>query len=106
MRALGQELAHETDNPHVDEDEQDAKVVALLLNVHNDCTDWREIHAEDDLKKFLIIGSLAMCSGYVTTAGVFEAGFAPWCHPNAGLHDQGQVQEHATTVFSAERTSR
>ena len=43
-----------------------------VLNVYNNCISWREIHAETDLKRFLVTASLAMLSGFQTTNDVLN----------------------------------
>ena len=63
---------YETDNIHVDEHAQDAKVAARLLNVYNNCISWRELQAETDLKRFLVTASLAMLSWFQTSSGVLK----------------------------------
>ena len=63
---------YETDNIHVDEHAQDAKVAARLLNAYNNCMSWREIHAETELKKFLVTASLGMLSGFQTSNDVLK----------------------------------
>ena len=63
---------YETDSIHMDEHAQDAKVAARLLNVYNNCISWQEIHAETDLKRFLVTASLAMLSGFQTTNDVLK----------------------------------
>ena len=52
-----------TDPGGADEYTQDARIAARLINIYNECVDWREIHAEDDFRKFLITATLAMISG-------------------------------------------
>ena len=61
-----------TDIIGMDEHSQDARVAARLLNVYNDCVDWRNIQAEKDLKGFLLTATLAMLSGYQTTGDVLK----------------------------------
>ena len=56
----------------MDEFTQDARVAARLLNVYNSCIDWRELHAERDLMKFLLAATLAMLSGYKTSNDVLK----------------------------------
>ena len=60
------------DGGGTDECTQDARVAARLINIYNECVDWREIHAEDDLRKFLITATLAMISGYQTSSDVLK----------------------------------
>ena len=61
-----------SDSGGMDEYTQDARVAARLINIYNECVDWREIHAEDDLRKFLITATLAMISGYQTSSDVLK----------------------------------
>ena len=61
-----------TDSIHMDEHAQDAKVAVRLLNVYNNCISWQEIHAETDLKRFLVRASLAMLPGFQTTNDVLK----------------------------------
>ena len=63
---------YETEGIHVDEHAQDAKGAARLLNMYNNCISWREIHAETNLKRFLVTASLAMPSGFQTTNDVLK----------------------------------
>ena len=56
----------------MDEFSQDARVAARLLNIYNECVDWRNMEAEKDLRGFLITATLAMLSGYKTTSGVLK----------------------------------
>ena len=56
----------------MDEHAQDAKVAARLLNVYNNCISWQEIHAETNLKMFLVTASSAMLSGFQTTNDVLK----------------------------------
>ena len=56
----------------MDEFSQDARVAARLLNIYNECVDWRSIEAEKDLRGFLITATLAMLSGYKTTSDVLK----------------------------------
>ena len=56
----------------MDEFSQDARVAARLLNIYNECVDWRNMEAEKDLRGFLITATLAMLSGYKTTSDVFK----------------------------------
>ena len=61
--------------PHavnMDEHAQDPRVAARLLNVYNECVDWRKMHAEKDLKGFLIASALAMITGYHTSNDVLK----------------------------------
>ena len=51
---------------------QDARVAARLLNIYNECVDWRNIEAEKDLRGFLITATLAMLSGYKTANDVLK----------------------------------
>ena len=55
-----------------DEYIQDARIAARLINVYNECVDWRGINAEDDLMRFLIMATLAMLSGYQTSSDVLK----------------------------------
>ena len=61
-----------TDPGGADEYTQDARIAARLINIYNECVDWREINAEDDLMKFLITATLAMISGYQTSGDVLK----------------------------------
>ena len=61
-----------TDPGGADEYTQDARIAARLINIYNECVDWRGIHAEDDLRKFLITATLAMISGYQTSGDVLK----------------------------------
>ena len=61
-----------TDPGGADEYTQDARVAARLVNIYNECVDWREINAQDDLMKFLITATLAMISGYQTSSDVLK----------------------------------
>ena len=61
-----------TDPGGADEYTQDARIAARLINIYNECVDWREINAEDDLMKFLITATLAMISGYQTSSDVLK----------------------------------
>ena len=63
---------YEAKDPNMDEHAQDAKVPARLLNIYNECLSWRGIHAEDDLRKFLVTASMAMLSGYPTAPDAFK----------------------------------
>ena len=56
----------------MDEFLQDARVAARLLNIYNECVDWRNMEAEKDLRGFLITATLAMLSGYKTTSDVLK----------------------------------
>ena len=56
----------------MDEFAQDARIAARLLNVYNNCIDWRELHAERDLRKFLLAAILAILSGYKTSNDVLK----------------------------------
>ena len=56
----------------MDEFSQDARVAARLLNIYNECVDWRNMEAEKDLRGFLITATLAMLSGYRTTSDVLK----------------------------------
>ena len=57
----------------MDEFSQDARVAARLLNIYNECVDWRNMEAEKDLRGFfLITATLAMLSGYKTTSDVLK----------------------------------
>ena len=56
----------------MDEFSQDARVAARLLNIYNECVDWRSMEAEKDLRRFLITATLAMLSGYKTTSDVLK----------------------------------
>ena len=56
----------------MDEFSQDARVAARLLNIYNECVDWRSMEAEKDLRGFLITATLAMLSGYKTTSNVLK----------------------------------
>ena len=56
----------------MDEFSQDARVAARLLNIYNECIDWRSMEAEKDLRGFLITAILAMLSGYKTTSDVLK----------------------------------
>ena len=61
-----------TDPGGADEYTQDARIAARLINIYNECVDWRDIHAQDDLRKFLITATLAMISGYQTSSDVLK----------------------------------
>ena len=61
-----------TDPGGADEYTQDARIAARLINIYNECIDWRGINAEDDLMKFLITATLAMVSGYQTSSDVLK----------------------------------
>ena len=61
-----------TDVIGMDEHSQDARIAARLLNIYNECVDWRNIQAEKDLKGFLLTATLAMLSGYQTTSDVLK----------------------------------
>ena len=61
-----------TDDIGMDEFSQDARVAARLLNIYNECVDWREMEAEKDLRGFLVTATLAMLSGYRTTSDVLK----------------------------------
>lgn len=63
---------YEPDAINMDEHSQDARVAARLLSVYNECIDWRAMHAEKDLKGFLIAAALAMISGYQTSNEVLK----------------------------------
>ena len=63
---------YETDNFNIDEHAQDAKVAARLLNVYNECVSWSELHAEKDLRKFLVTAPFAMISAYQTASDVLK----------------------------------
>ena len=56
----------------MDEFSQDARVAARLLNIYNECVDWRNMEGEKDLRGFLITATLAMLSGYKTTSDVLK----------------------------------
>ena len=56
----------------MDEFSQDARVAARLLNIYNECVDWRNMEAEKDLRGFLVTATLAMLSGYKTTSDVLK----------------------------------
>ena len=56
----------------MDEFSQDARVAARLLNIYNECVDWRNMEAEKDLRGFLITATLAMLSGYKATSDVLK----------------------------------
>ena len=56
----------------MDEFSQDARVAARLLNIYNECVDWRSMEAEKDLRGFLVTATLAMLSGYKTTSDVLK----------------------------------
>ena len=56
----------------MDEHTQDARVAARLINVYNSCIDWREMHAENDLKGFLLAATCAMITGYNTSPDVLK----------------------------------
>ena len=56
----------------MDEFSQDARVAARLLNIYNECVDWRNMEAEKDHRGFLITATLAMLSGYKTTSDVLK----------------------------------
>ena len=56
----------------MDEFSQDARVAARLLNIYNECIDWRNMEAEKDLRGFLITATPAMLSGYKTTSDVLK----------------------------------
>ena len=56
----------------MDEFSQDARVAARLLNIYNECVDWRNMEAEKDLRGFLITATLAMLSGNKTTSDVLK----------------------------------
>ena len=61
-----------TEDIGMDEFSQDARVAARLLNIYNECVDWREKEAEKDLRGFLVTATLAMLSGYRTTSDVLK----------------------------------
>ena len=61
-----------TEDIGMDEFSQDARVAARLLNIYNECVDWREMEAEKDLRGFLVTATLAMLSGYRTTSDVLK----------------------------------
>ena len=63
---------YDTETINMDEHSQDARVAARLLNVYNGCIEWREMHAEKDLKRFLIASALATLSGFQTTSDVLK----------------------------------
>ena len=56
----------------MDEFSQDARIAARLLNIYNECVDWRNIQAEKDLRGFLLTATLAMLSGYQTANDVLK----------------------------------
>ena len=56
----------------MDEFSQDARVAARLLNIYNECVDWRDMEAEKDPRGFLVTATLAMLSGYKTTSDVLK----------------------------------
>ena len=56
----------------MDEFSQDARVAGRLLNIYNECVDWRSMEAEKDLRGFLITATLAMLSGYKMTSDVLK----------------------------------
>ena len=61
-----------TEDTGMDEFSQDARVAARLLNIYNECVDWREMEAEKELRGFLVTATLAMLSGYRTTSDVLK----------------------------------
>ena len=52
---------------NMDEHAQDARVAARLINVYSECMEWKEMHAEKDLKGFLTASAHAMIAGYETS---------------------------------------
>ena len=63
---------YEPEAINMDGHSQDARVAARLLNVYNECLEWRAMHAEKDLKGFLIAAALAMINGYQTSNDVLK----------------------------------
>ena len=61
-----------TEDIGMDEFSQDARVAARLLNIYNECADWRNMEAEKDLRGFLVTAILAMLSGYKTSSDVLK----------------------------------
>ena len=65
-----------------------ARVAARLLNIYNECVDWREMEAEKDLRGFLVTATLAMLS---------ETGITSRCYPNACIHGEREMQTRPVT---------
>ena len=87
----------------VDEYTQDARVAARLINIYNSCIEWREIHAETDLKKFLITATLAMLSGYQTSSDVLKQVSHRGAIRVPAYMVKGKCRRHLLSQFSVQR---
>ena len=87
----------------MDEYTQDARVAARLVNIYNSCIDWREIQAEQDLKKFLITATLAMLSGYQTSHDVLKQVSHRGAIRIPAYMVKGKCRRHLLSQFSVQR---
>ena len=95
-----------SDSGGMDEYTQDARVAARLINIYNSCIDWREIHAEDDLRKFLITATLAMLSGYQTSSDVLKQVSHRGAIRVPAYMVKGKCRRHLLSQFSVQREAK
>ena len=85
---------------------QDARVAARLLNIYNSCIEWREMHAEKDLKGFLIAATLAMYSGYQTSGDVLKQVSHRGAIRMPAYMEKGKCRKYLLSQFTVQREIR
>ena len=90
----------------MDEFAQDARIAARLLNVYNNCIDWRELHAERDLRRFLLAATLAMLSGYKTSNDVLKQVSHRGALRMPAYMVKGKCRRNLLSQFSVQRETR
>ena len=78
-----------TEAVEMDEFSQDARVAARLLNIYNECVDWRNMEAEKDL---LDHGNTCNALRIQNDQRRAQAGVTSRCHPHARIHGEGKMQ--------------
>jgi len=77
-----------------------------LLNVYNSCIDWREIHAEKDLKGFLLAATLAMLTGYQTSGDVLKQVSHRGAIRMPAYMVKGKCRRYLLSQFTVQRETR
>ena len=91
---------------NMDEHAQDARVAARLINVYNNCIDWRDMKAENDLKGFLLAATCAMLTGYNTSPDVLKQVSHRGAIRIPAYMVKGKCRRSLLSQFSVQRETR
>lgn len=90
----------------MDEHTQDARVAARLLNVYNNCIDWRDMHAEKDLKGFLLAATCGMLTGFQTSNDVLKQVSHRGAIRMPAYMVKGKCRRHLLSQVTVQRETR